>query len=69
MNPEGNSVWRNFCSHKWEKQSEQILPAPIKALGGSYSFEKASSDFYQRTHIVILSCSECGEIYKSVEKG
>lgn len=57
------------CDHKWNKESEVILPSAFEqaSKGGAKEFYQFSW-FFVKTHIVILSCTECGKIYKSVEE-
>jgi len=62
------------CSHQWKKESEVILPsAHEQTMKGVTSFKSGAGTsiphwFFTKTHILILSCTECGKIYKSVEE-
>lgn len=63
-----------LCEHTWETNSDKILPAPIKTLMSSVQSIKRLGDddlltLSQQTHILIMVCTKCGKVYKSVTKG
>lgn len=59
------------CHHKWEIITEKTLASPFSQMSDKLAVDSLKGcpiDFFHETHIIIMSCQNCGEIYKSVEK-
>jgi len=57
-----------FCKHQWEKVSETTLPSAQEQTAASMMKPEYLQPewFYQKTHIVIMQCKNCGKIDKTV---
>jgi hypothetical protein len=61
-----------FCRHNWKKESDVVLPSAYEQMQGSFpNFESRNRSIpywsFIKTHVLVLSCTKCGKIYKSVE--
>ena len=53
-----------FCRHNWEKTSKVVLPSPFEQIGSLRGFGR---EFFREKLIVILKCTLCGKLDKTVE--
>lgn len=55
------------CKHDWETVSDIVLPSQSEeAIKMSFAPESVLPEFFSKTHILIMKCKNCGEVYKSV---
>ena len=55
-----------FCLHKWEVITDKTIPNSITRLGGH--IKGVYPDDLKDTYILVIKCSECGKLDKTVEK-
>lgn len=63
-------MWGKRCNHKWIKQTDTILESGFEQLAKCKlaELERAGGGLFVKTHVLVLSCSECGELDKTVTR-
>lgn len=59
-----------FCKHEWEVILNNFYPSPLERLGekGSVKLGEYDPGAMLGTRIIILRCSNCGKLNKTIEK-
>ena len=64
---------RIFCNHEWEEVVNMVLPSAYEQMEDVKSFKvsKTWPEYqmlpFMKKSIVILACTKCGKLYKSIE--
>jgi len=61
------------CSHQWKKESDTTLPSAYEqSRAGKQNLSESTARIpywaFAKTHILVLVCTQCGKIDKTVTK-
>ena len=56
-----------FCKHKWKLMDKTILPSGYEQLDAATSLKGNSLVLLRKKVVVILVCTECGKLNKTIE--
>lgn len=54
------------CAHAWEKVAERTEQSPLDRATHISAANGIPIEFFQRTYILVLKCSKCGALNKTV---
>lgn len=61
----------NKCKHQWQIIVNEYEKSPASKMEENYCKIKTTStplDFFQGKRIIILQCTKCGKLNKTIEK-
>ena len=55
------------CFHDWKVISKEVLPSAFEQMKGVESIKGDISYTFQKKIIIILACTKCGKLDKTIE--